>query len=173
MKPIDRRSIRAKFINYSEKGYYFITIKTYRNQPLFGYIHQGEMQTNPAGNMIESALIKIVNDFKELQCHHYIIMPDHLHFIFQLTQKMDIEIISSNTIQTPKGVQICIQRFKSFSTNLYIKVVNKGIFSPFRYKLWHRNYYERLIRSERELKNVINYIQNNPRNWENDIFTTC
>ena len=172
MKPINRRSIRAKFIDYSETGYYFITIKTYRYQVVFGHIHKKKMYLNTAGEMIERALLKITSDFPELKCEHFIIMPDHLHFIFQLTRKMDIEIISSNTIPTPKGIQICIQRFKSFSTNLYIKEVKKGNFSPFKNKLWHRNYYERLIRTERELKNVIRYIQNNPVNWENDIFTT-
>jgi len=37
------------------------------------------------------------------------------------------------------------------------------------YFAWQRNFYERIIRDERELNNVRNYIMNNPVNWENDI----
>jgi REP element-mobilizing transposase RayT len=34
--------------------------------------------------------------------------------------------------------------------------------------LWQRNYYERVIRDERELNDIWNYIDANPANWEAD-----
>ena len=34
--------------------------------------------------------------------------------------------------------------------------------------VWQRNYYERIIRSDRELHAIWNYIDANPANWEND-----
>jgi REP element-mobilizing transposase RayT len=34
--------------------------------------------------------------------------------------------------------------------------------------LWHRNYYERIIRDERELNNIREYIINNPEQWAED-----
>ena len=47
-----------------------------------------------------------------------------------------------------------------------------GVTKPFRKlpgnekaKLWHRNYYESIIRDERALHNIRRYIHNNPRNW--------
>lgn len=33
-------------------------------------------------------------------------------------------------------------------------------------KLWHRNYYEHIIRDARAYVNIHNYIVNNPRNWD-------
>jgi len=33
---------------------------------------------------------------------------------------------------------------------------------------WQRNYYERVIRDERELLNIRQYIHDNPRQWAND-----
>jgi putative transposase len=33
---------------------------------------------------------------------------------------------------------------------------------------WHRNYYERVIRNERELSNVYEYIVTNPAKWATD-----
>ena len=35
--------------------------------------------------------------------------------------------------------------------------------------IWRRNYYEQLIRSERELEQVTNYFLANPLHWEEDV----
>jgi REP-associated tyrosine transposase len=34
--------------------------------------------------------------------------------------------------------------------------------------VWQRNYYEHVVRGDRELLNVREYILNNPLGWEND-----
>ena len=162
MTKINKKTIRASFIDYSNKGHYFITIKTFKNQHFFGKIKDGKMHLNLAARIIEKAIHKTVSEIPELKCQHYIIMPDHVHFIFELSENMEIQIKSSSKIPSPKGVQICIQRFKSMSTNIYIKHVKEGTLPAFQHKIWHPNYYERLIRTESELKNVINYIKHNP-----------
>jgi putative transposase len=37
-------------------------------------------------------------------------------------------------------------------------------------KLWHRNYYEHIIRNEESYERISNYIINNPRRWKEDRF---
>jgi REP element-mobilizing transposase RayT len=37
-------------------------------------------------------------------------------------------------------------------------------------KLWHRNYYEHIIRDQRSYENIANYILNNPAKWQKDKF---
>ena len=34
--------------------------------------------------------------------------------------------------------------------------------------IWQRNYYEHIIRNNRELSNIRGYIHNNPHNWQLD-----
>jgi len=34
--------------------------------------------------------------------------------------------------------------------------------------VWHRNYYEHIIRSEKSLEAIRRYIENNPANWMQD-----
>jgi len=34
--------------------------------------------------------------------------------------------------------------------------------------IWQRNYYERIIRNERELEAICRYIESNPLNWSED-----
>ena len=36
------------------------------------------------------------------------------------------------------------------------------------YSIWQRNFYEHIIRNEKELYKIIEYIKYNPLNWEND-----
>ncbi|MBR6504216.1 MAG: hypothetical protein IKT41_00590 [Clostridia bacterium] len=48
--------------------------------------------------------------------------------------------------------------------NSYKSIVTKEI----GYQIWQRNYYEHIIRNEKELYAIIEYIQNNPINWRKD-----
>jgi REP element-mobilizing transposase RayT len=38
-------------------------------------------------------------------------------------------------------------------------------FGELNFKIWQRNYYESIIRSERAYHNIFNYIANNPKKW--------
>jgi putative transposase len=61
-----------------------------------------------------------------------------------------------------------IGAFKSITTNEYIVGVNELGWEPFPGKLWQRNFYEHIIRNERALKAIREYIINNPANWAAD-----
>ena len=61
-----------------------------------------------------------------------------------------------------------VRRFKSLTTRRYIDGVNNQNWLRFDKRLWQRNYYERVIRNEREHQAVVDYIHANPSNWEKD-----
>jgi putative transposase len=61
-----------------------------------------------------------------------------------------------------------IDWFKTMTTNEYIRNVRQNNWTPFPGKLWQRNYYEHIIRSEIELNKIREYIINNPLKWETD-----
>ena len=52
--------------------------------------------------------------------------------------------------------------FKTMTTNEYIANVKNNIFPPFDKKIWQRNYYEHIIRDERDYIETKEYILNNP-----------
>ncbi len=58
------------------------------------------------------------------------------------------------------------------TTNEYIRNVKLGLYEPFEKRLWQRNYYEHIIRDEREYYKIVEYIQNNPARWEQDSLYT-
>lgn len=68
----------------------------------------------------------------------------------------------------PASVDGIVQWFKSMNTNEYIRGVKKGIYPRFNRRLWQRNYYEHIIRDEKSLERIRDYIINNPAKWDED-----
>ena len=79
-----RNSIRLKGYDYSQVGYYFITICTHNRLNLFGKINHGEMGLNNAGEMVGKQWLKLPNRFPNISLHKYIIMPNHFHAIIEI-----------------------------------------------------------------------------------------
>ena len=100
-------------------------------------------------------------------------MPNHIHGIIILLSEEDLVLdpISPNeraaTRATPTIGDI-VGAFKSITTNEYIDGVRKGRWPAFDKRLWQRNYWERIIRNERELEAIRKYIWDNPANWQKD-----
>ena len=84
-----RRSIRLRNHDYSQSGYYFITICTKNRECLFGDIVNGEIKLNNMGKIIE-------NVWKSLPNHHPVeldvfqIMPNHVHFVLIIYRRRGI-----------------------------------------------------------------------------------
>jgi len=73
-------------------------------------------------------------------------------------------------IYDKKSISWIIQYFKSKTTLEYIKNVKNNNWLNFNKKLWQRDYFEHIIRSEKTYLEIVNYIRNNPIKWEEDKF---
>lgn len=57
--------------------------------------------------------------------------------------------------------------WKSLVTNVYLDWINR--YDPTRRaKFWQRSYYDRIIRNDRMLLAIRQYIRDNPQNWSAD-----
>ncbi len=61
-----------------------------------------------------------------------------------------------------------IGAFESITTVEYIRGVKTKDWQPFEKKLWQRNYWEHIIRNEKEYRRISQYIINNPKKWSED-----
>jgi putative transposase len=61
-----------------------------------------------------------------------------------------------------------VHRFKTLTTRQYIRGVRENGWTPFKRRLWQRNYYEHVIRSDRALQHIRTYIESNPLLWGSD-----
>lgn len=99
------------------------------------------------------------DEFQNLKVDIHILMPNHFHCI--------LSVIRVDTRPAPTvGDIVCA--FKSKTTNEYIKGVQQGIYSPFRKRIWQRNFYEHVIRNEQDYLDIWEYIDSNPAKWLED-----
>lgn len=154
-----RKEIRIKEYNYSQLGMYFITICTKNRKCILSNIIFKEKTNETQSNLlyegkVAEKYIKSINKTYENICiSYYVIMPNHIHMICEI-----IEEKGSSGTPTPTNAIIpsLISTFK--------RLTNKEINN----KIWQRNYYEHIIRNEREYIEIIQYINNNPINWNKD-----
>jgi REP element-mobilizing transposase RayT len=156
-----RKSIRLKEYNYSQPGEYFVTICTQGHEYTFGKIIDGEMQLSKVGKVVKECWEKIPAHFKNAELDSYIIMPNHLHGIIIICECNSRGEVTS-PLHMPMLGQI-IAYFKYQST----KLVNEMYGTPGK-KCWQRNYYDRIIRNEKELNTIRDYIANNIVTWVPD-----
>ena len=176
-----RQSIRLKEYDYKLPGGYFVTIISHRRACLYGEIENGEINLSQIGQMVEACWYSIPNKSNNIELDEFILMPNHLHgivLIYEAPGKGEA-FSGMNTSQSvlnsenasplqPRGKQsgslsAVVQNFKSVST----RRVNQKYFKSGN-KIWQRNYYERIIRNDRELNAIRQYILENPLNWEMD-----
>ncbi len=69
-----------------------------------------------------------------------------------------------------KNLSQIIGGFKSYTSNIYLKLKKQNKCPDIGAKLWQSSYYDVLISNHQKLENIRNYIENNPRNWEQDRF---
>jgi REP element-mobilizing transposase RayT len=182
-KPRHRKQIRLVDYDYSQDGAYFATIVTQNHDCLFGSIMNDEMIFNDAGIMIDNVCDEIQEFIPGVELSTYQIMPNHFHAIIFINSELHIgpkikiqdeensnfEEISNFRIENPViSLPAVIQRFKSLTTRRYIEGVQENNWPRFDRRLWQRNYYEHVIRSERDYEAVAEYIMCNPKNWKKD-----
>lgn len=184
-----RRSIRVKGYDYSQAGAYFVTIVTWQREMLFGDIVDGEMKLNRNGKIVQDAWFDLKNHYRHVELGAFVIMPNHVHGIIILvdddgrggssvlgktnlpddssagTESLLINQTRPYVVKSkPRhGLPEIVRAFKSFSARR-INRLRKTDGIP----VWQRNYYEHIIRNEREMDNIYRYIESNPARWNDD-----
>lgn len=190
-----RRSIRLQKYDYSENGAYFITICTKNRECLFGKIIKGQIVLNDVGKMIQSTWNEIPQFYRGIEIDVFQVMPNHIHGIIVIQNEFmpvgagpracpnckskyagpracpnEQTQINGQLQGVAPTLSLCdiVHRFKTLTTKKYIDNVKNNHWPPFNNKLWQRNYYEHIIRTEKSLNDIREYILNNPFNWAQD-----
>lgn len=158
-----RRSIRLKDYDYSSDGYYFITICTYNKEQLFGHIENNEMILNAYGEITLQTWDDLPEHYPNATLDEFIIMPNHIHCILVLIDDGVGAGLKPAPTEKRYGLSEIIRGLKTFSARKINEIRDTtGI------PVWQRNYYEHIVRDEKELENIRNYIISNPTNWKDD-----
>jgi putative transposase len=169
-KKLSRRSLRLRDYDYSQEGAYFITICTVNRSTILGRIKDGKMNLSPIGDIIRDLWAGIADYQSGLEIDQYVVMPNHIHGIIVITEKTEspcrglINQTPTKWILMQNPTLTLGKIIRSFKAKASYAIHKRG-FIDFS---WQRNYYEHIIRNERELNKIQKYIMNNPRKWDLD-----
>ncbi len=158
------KSIRFPGYDYSQPGAYFITILTHQRRQILAKLVEGSSQLTKLGELAASVWLSLPDRFPEVKIDEFIVMPDHIHGVINLTGSM-VKTTGEGSLVKPPSLQlgVVIGTYKSVVTR-----VNHASNPNDQGPVWHRNYYERIIRNENELNRIRDYIQSNPIAGETD-----
>jgi REP element-mobilizing transposase RayT len=186
-----RRSIRLKGYDYSQAGGYFVTICTEDRECLFGEIIDGEMNLSDLGRLIEQCWRDLPQRFPWVSIDEFVVMPNHVHGVIWINredgvgapfasneqdsihpsekpiQQMGKKLLRAKDAPT-SNLGYVVGAYKSITGIRYRIGVSRHKWNESCETLWQRNYYEHIIRGEKDLNAIRTYIRNNPINWWSD-----
>ena len=149
----NRRSIRLKGHDYAGGGVYFVTICAHRDAGnIFAPPDVKTMvaqEWESAAAAVGAPVMGAPSPRIAPAIRPYVIMPDHFHAL----------------IEVPAGkisLGEVIGAFKSRVVHKYIRGVKNQGWPRFPGKIWHRNYYEAIVRNAEAEKKIAQYIRMNP-----------
>ena len=176
-----RRSIRLKDYDYSQAGAYFVTLCTRNKECIFGKVVNGEMVLNKCGKVVEEEWVKTAEIRKNVELDVFVVMPNHFHGIAAIIEDCRGTARCAPTEHnrqfgkmTSASLPAIIRSFKSAVTR-QINELRDTPYAP----VWQRNYYEHVIRNEKDLNEIKEYIVSNPLKWDldnenpNNVGATC
>lgn len=160
-----RKSSRLRNFDYTQAGAYFVTICSYRRMKIFGCIQEGIYIPSDIGSIVQEEWRSSESIRDEIELDTWVLMPNHLHGIVWIlpSQKPVGAHGRAPLHRKPRSLGAFIAGFKSAST----KRENQLRLTP-RYPIWQRNYYDHIIRDDRDLEDHRRYILENPARWEMD-----
>ncbi len=190
-----RRSIRLNHHDYAGSGMYFVTICTHQRQFLFGNVFDDIMYANAYGHHVSVCWHALPDHFTDVVLDAFVVMPNHIHGIIGIattpvgarhasplrchtpptiiptppTPKNPTPPTTNSTTSPPSSnkpppsLGILVGSFKSAVT----RSINRDRGTPGGV-VWQRNYYEHIIRNERALAHIRQYITQNPQRWKRD-----
>jgi REP element-mobilizing transposase RayT len=165
-----RRSVRLKGYDYAQAGAYFVTICTHDHFLFF--------EDETTRTVAEQCWLEIPQHFPYVELDEWVVMPNHVHGILIITSEgggvqwnaptavasadQGVQLNAPTSISPHRGtLAVIIRTYKAAVTTLCKRSGQDGF-------AWQRGFYEHIIRNERELNAIRQYIANNPAQWEVD-----
>ena len=159
-----RRSIRLREYDYAQGGMYFVTICTSGRALFFA--------DEAVKRVAERCWLAIPEHHQAVELAEWVVMPNHLHGLILLGQvggrgKQGVQLNAPTAHTFPQAspkrnsLGVVVRTYKAAVTTACRRAGFEGFG-------WQRGYYDRVVRNDRELDRIREYIANNPYRWEMD-----
>lgn len=147
---------RASWHNYRSPSFYLITISKRESPevPLLSNVitkENGVIATDFSwsGWTIYNAIQKFKDEFSFVRMGNYVIMPDHIHMIIQITE------------ETPEPLGFYINKFKGIATQSFRS--KSQVRMPSGESVFEDGFNDRILMHKNQLDIWSNYVKDNPR----------
>ena len=147
---------RLKHYNYSRCGIYFVTICIKNRAKMFGEIVEDSMSLSVVGELAKAVWDDIPNKFPGVELDLYVFMPNHFHGLLIFTEAIPQDISKHKHL-----LGEVVRVFKAH-TSYFLHAAGVDEFH------WQQKYWDSVIRNERHLEVIRQYIINNPAKWALD-----
>jgi REP element-mobilizing transposase RayT len=145
-----RKSPRLQGYDYTQSGVYFVTICTHAMARWFGHCTGGAMVLNQIGQIAADCWAAIPDHFEGVELDIAVVMPNHVHGIIVLAG-------GGAALGTVVGA------YKAAVT----RQIRRECSAP-PAPIWHTRYHDHIVRNQRELERIQEYILRNPARWRDE-----
>jgi putative transposase len=158
-----RKSIRLKDFDYSQPGEYFVTLCIHDKKCVFGKVMEENTILSSIGEIAKKCWEEIPVHFPHVRLDEYVIMPNHLHGIIIITDCRDlINQIPTKNFPLMKSPKETLGKITRYYKARSAKLIHNSGYVDFQ---WQSLFYDRIVRSDKELNNIRDYITDNPLKW--------
>ena len=138
---------RLKDFDYAGNGSYFITFCTIQQECVLWtrdvFADNLSVQLSDIGVFVQRCIEQVSSSMPSVTVDKYVIMPNHIHMIISLSDS--------------KASISGIVHFIKSQTTKHIG-----------YSVFQHSFHDRIIRNMDEYEKIWNYIEDNPRKWNED-----
>lgn len=163
--------------DYAQDGAYFLTLCVQGRECLFGEIGGDEVRLNEFGAIALRVWEELPRRFACVELDAFVIMPNHMHGIVILREPVGAgfprpELAGASRsealgMQDKPRRRPAIGNIVAYYKYQSTKMMNETRGTPGT-RIWQRNYYEHVVRSDEPLCKLRDYIASNPLRWRAD-----
>lgn len=166
-------STRLKNWDYSGNGMYYVTICAKDRQMYFGDIIGGQMELSRIGRIVQQYWQDIPKHYPFVILGEFIVMSNHIHGIIEIQNGNNRDNCRDEALPRlyigkypkmskispkPNSLSSIIGSFKSMCTKQIHKLYGPNF-------QWQSRFYDHIVRNEKSLNEIREYIRNNPLKW--------
>jgi putative transposase len=158
-----RKQLRLPGYDYSQPGRYFVTICAFEKACILGEVRGGNFEPSPAGSIVRECWYELPAHYPGVHLDEFVIMPNHIHGLIVFSRPVGDELKLGVKVPGGRTVSEIVRAFKTFSA----RRINESTGATGK-PVWQRGYFEHIVRTDKALKNIRQYIRDNPGDWEKD-----
>ena len=151
-----RKPNRLPGYDYDAPNAYFVTICSENRRDLFwenvGAIidRPPDVRLSYLGNIVENCIRRIPQYYPAISVDKYVIMPNHIHLLLQISSDLDGRPMVAPTVST------------------VIKQMKGAASKQAGFSLWQKGFYDHVVRGDADYREIWEYIRDNPARWAED-----